>query len=111
MRKLRKKKPIVAWRVTGWDSFFSFIIFATTKYKAKKIYEKLVPKEFYYCTAIREPCGDKYYVKDKTFLDWSIPKDRQILYKHFNYGCLYTSEDCESCIVKDICNTWKRSQK
>ena len=78
MHKIRKKKPIADWRVTGWDSFFSFIIFATTKYKAKKIYEKLVPKEFYYCTAIREPCADKYYVKGKTFLDWSIPKDRQI---------------------------------
>ena len=41
MRKLRKKKPIVGWRVTGWDSFFSFIIFASTKHRAKKIYEKL----------------------------------------------------------------------
>lgn len=110
MRKLRKKKPVVAWRVTSWDSFFSFIIFASTKHKAKKIFGPLDPNEMGWCTAFREPCADKYYVKGKTFLDWSIPEDRQALYR-LNYGCLFTSEDCEDCIVKDICSTWKRNQK
>lgn len=98
---MRKKKHLVAWRVTSLDSTFSFIIFASTKHKAKKIFGKLYPLS--YCKATREPYADKDYV-------WieGGPKDRRILFDHFNYGCLYISEYCEDCIARNECCTWKR---
>lgn len=102
--RMRKKKHLVAYRVTSLDSTFSFIIFASTKHKAKKIFGKLYPLGC--CKATREPCADEYCV-------WieGGPKDRQILFNHFNYGCLYISEYCEDCTVRDRCCTWKGDQK
>lgn len=95
-----------AWLVRVKDEFYSTVVFAETRAKAKMAalstecceYAKYIDIE-----AHREPQMDKYYTDGKTEMDWDDPQDRIALVKECGFHCEYDC-DMEKCPAAKWCD-------
>lgn len=99
-----------AWLVRVKDEFYSTVVFAETRVKAKTAalstecceYAKYIDIE-----ARREPQMDEYYTDGKTEMDWNNPQDRIALVKECGFRCEY---DCDTvqCPAAEWCDNYEK---
>ena len=100
-----------AWKVGIKDDFYSEIVFAETRGKAKV--EALTTDccngaDFMDIEVRRVPEADQYYKDGKWHLDWMDDEDRLILVKEFGYSCEYIDLDwCRECAAKEYCDEYQ----
>lgn len=102
-----------AWRVTIIGEFYSEVVFAKTRGKARALAlscDGFEDAEFTDIDVHREPQLDKYFKEGKWHLDWFNPKERIILVKECGFYCdrdYLEWEDCEECSAKEYCGIYK----
>ena len=92
-----------AWLVREKDQFWSTVVFAETRGKAKSLALSTDCREDANFTDIevyRQSQLDKYYKDGKKEMDWENPQDRIALVKECSFRCEYM-ENCELCSAKE----------
>jgi len=101
---------VKAWKVTEKDEFYSTVVFAETRGKAKSLALNTgccgdVP--FIDIEVSRFPGADKMY-NGRYEMDWDNQDDRLFLVKENGWRCEYPEfEDCKKCIAKDYCDKYE----
>ena len=102
-----------AWRVNKKDDFYSTIVFAETRGKAKSMAlatDCCEYADFCDIEVRREKELDKYYRDGKIEMDWENPLDRIALVKECGFYCdpdYFDFEDCSVCSAKEYCDYYK----
>lgn len=102
--------PMKAWIVKPRSEYYSTIVFAETRGKAKAIAmatDVCDGCKFTDIACYRMKEADKYY-RGRDIIDWNDPKDRVILVERFGYVCEEIEEgECEICHASSVCEAWK----
>lgn len=90
------------------DDYCTIVVFAESAGKAKSYVLKYIFDGVNYCDLIanRVPLIDKYYQKNKKYMDWMNPNDRLILVKELGLRCAFYTSDipyCQNCRAKNYC--------
>ena len=99
-----------AWKVNAKDEFYSTVVFAETRGKAKSLAlntDCCDDIDFTDIEARRFPEADKMY-NGRNEMDWYNLNDRLFLVKECNWRCEYPEfEDCKKCIAKEHCSEYE----
>lgn len=98
-----------AWQVRIKDDFYTTVVFAETRGKARSLAlstDCCEDAKFTDIEVNRRPQLDKYYKVGKREMDWYDPKDRIALVKELGMSCEYM-EDCEKCFAKKYCEQYQ----
>lgn len=102
-----------AWQVSVKDEFYSTVVFAETRGKAKSVALSTECCEYARFTDIevrRLPQMDKYHKEGKTEMDWDDPLDRLALVKECSFVCDCETreyENCEICSAREFCDGYR----
>lgn len=101
-----------AWQVREKDEFYTTVVFAETRGKAKSLAlstDACVYANFCDIEVHREPRMDKYYTEGKTEMDWYNPQDRIALVKECGFVCsedCFCKEECLICPANEYCDKY-----
>ena len=100
-----------AWLVGVKDEFWSTVVFAETRGKARSIAmstDACEDADFCDIEVCRQPQMDKYYTEGKKEMDWEIPNDRIALVKDCGFVCDYDAwmDYCNTCPAKEYCDRY-----
>lgn len=99
-----------AWHVRDPNEFYSVIVFAETRGKARAaaLYtDALEGSDFISLEVRRLKEADKYYSPGKTELDWDDAADRVVLVRDFGFTCAERFvEHCNICPAKAFCDDY-----
>lgn len=101
-----------AWLISVKSEFYSEVVFAETRGKAKSlalITDSFEDANFIDIEVHRMPHLDKYYEDGKWRFDWYNPQDRTILVKEANFICSDETLDyieCCECPAKEYCSKY-----
>lgn len=98
-----------AWLVREKEQFWSTVVFAETRGKAKSLAlstDCCEDAKFTDIEVHRQSQLDKYYKDGKKEMDWDNPQDRIALVRDCNFRCEYM-ENCELCSAKEYCEDYQ----
>ena len=99
-----------AWLVREKDEFYTTVVFAETRGKAKALAlqtECCEGANFCDIEVNRTPQMDKYYTEGKREMDWLNANDRIAIVKELGVYCsedTFSIEECDRCAAKEYCN-------
>lgn len=99
-----------AWQCTPKNQFYSTIVFAETRGKARayaSYCDGFEGTDFVDIEVRRLPKAD-CMCKGRTEMDWENNEDRLFLVKEYGYSCgeYYEESDCIECCAKEYCDKW-----
>lgn len=100
-----------AWQISPKNEFYSVVIFAETRNKAKYMalsMEEFWDNEYIDLVAWRLPKADNLY-NNRNRMDWDNSEDRIFLVKECNWNCgeYYDYDDCKDCCANQWCGIWQ----
>ncbi len=98
-----------AWLISSDSIDDNMVVFSDKRGQAvqiaKGVNHRFDDIDFTAIRAKRLPLIDKYYVKNKRYLDWQDEDDRLILVKECGFTCIELADEseCTHCIANDWC--------
>ena len=103
---------IKAYQVSGKDNFFSTVVFAESRGKARALAlstDCCEDENFIDVKVYRLPIADSQY-KGRLEMQWENQQDRLFLVKECGWHCdsdyVNYAEPCEDCIAKKYCDLY-----
>ena len=108
-------KKMKAWKVSHKDDYFSIVVFAETRGKAKYLAQKTEAYEsceFIDLEVRRLRGADCLYKDGRTEVDWYNDNDRLVLVRDCNFRCdeVESEYECKQCPAIEHCDAYSEYQ-